>query len=68
MIDRFKAAKPDIILILHCDGAVAELLDDIHEIGFEVFNPVQPGVTGHLPLDMKNRFGEKFVFRGAIDQ
>ncbi len=68
MIERFKAAKPDIIPILHCDGAVAELLDDIREIGFEVFNPVQPGVPGHLPEDMKSRFGDKFAFWGAIDQ
>jgi len=68
MIDRFKSAKSDIIPILHCDGAVAELLDDIHEIGFEVFNPVQPGVPGHAPEDMKKRFGDKFSFWGAIDQ
>lgn len=68
MVDTFKAANPEIIPILHCDGAVAELLDDIREIGFEVFNPVQPGVPGHLPQDMKDRFGDKFVFWGAIDQ
>ena len=68
MIERFKKAKPDIIPILHCDGAVSELLDDIREIGFEVFNPVQPGVPGHLPQDMKFRFGDKFSFWGAIDQ
>jgi len=68
MIDRFKAAKPDIIPILHCDGAVSDLLDDIRDIGFEVFNPVQPGVPGHLPHDMKNNFGDKFAFWGAIDQ
>jgi uroporphyrinogen decarboxylase len=68
MIDRFKLAKPDIIPILHCDGAVSDLLDDIREIGFEVFNPVQPGVPGHLPQDMKDKFGDKFAFWGAIDQ
>lgn len=68
MIDRFKEAKPDIIPILHCDGAVADLLNDIREIGFEVFNPVQPGVPGHLPQDMKTNFGDKFAFWGAIDQ
>lgn len=68
MIDRFKEVKPDIIPILHCDGAVADLLDDIREIGFEVFNPVQPGVPGHLPQDMKENFGDKFAFWGAIDQ
>jgi uroporphyrinogen decarboxylase len=68
MIDRFKEAKPDIIPILHCDGAVSELLIDVYEMGFEVFNPVQPGVPGHLPSDMKNNFGEFFSFWGAIDQ
>lgn len=68
MNDRFKEAKPDIIPILHCDGAVAALLDDIREMGFEVFNPVQPGVPGHLPQDMKDNFGDKFAFWGAIDQ
>jgi len=68
MIEEFKKAKPDIIPILHCDGAVSLLLDDIHDIGFEVFNPVQPGVPGHLPLDMKNGFGDRFAFWGAIDQ
>ncbi|MCK9640292.1 MAG: hypothetical protein M0R39_10340 [Prolixibacteraceae bacterium] len=68
MIDRFKEAKPDIIPILHCDGAVAELLDDIREIGFEVFNPVQPNVPGHLPQEMKEIFGNIFSFWGAIDQ
>lgn len=68
MVDRFKAAMPAIIPILHCDGAVADLLGDIREIGFEVFNPVQPGVPGHLPQDMKERFGDQFAFWGAIDQ
>ncbi len=68
MVERFKEAKSDIIPILHCDGAVAGLLNDIREIGFEVFNPVQPGVPGHQPQDMKDNFGNRFAFWGAIDQ
>ena len=68
MIDRFKASRPNIILILHSDGAVSELLDDFREVGFEVFNPVQPGVPGHSPEEMKANFGRKFSFWGAIDQ
>ena len=68
MVDAFKAKNPKIIPILHCDGAVSELLDDIKDVGFEVFNPVQPNVPGHLPSDLKNSFGEKFIFWGAIDQ
>lgn len=68
MNERFKAAKPDIIPILHCDGAVAPLLVDIQEMGFEVFNPIQPDVPGHLPKDLKDNFGHLFPFWGAIDQ
>lgn len=68
MIQRFKDANPDIVPILHCDGAVSKLLPQIHEIGFEVFNPVQPGVPGHGPQEMKDNFGEMFAFWGAIDQ
>jgi uroporphyrinogen decarboxylase len=68
MIQRFRDRNPDIIPILHCDGAVSELLRDIHDIGFEVFNPVQPDVPGHLPKDMKDNFGDLFAFWGAIDQ
>jgi uroporphyrinogen decarboxylase len=68
MVDRFREANPDIIPILHCDGAVSELLQDIRDIGFEVFNPVQPGVPGHLPADIKDNFGHLFSFWGAIDQ
>ena len=68
MIKTFKDAKPNIIPILHCDGAVSKLLDNISQIGYEVFNPVQPGVPGHEPKDLKDAFGDKFVFWGAIDQ
>ena len=68
MLDAFKAENPDIICILHCDGAVSALLDDIYEIGFTVFNPVQPGVPGHSASEIKENFGDKFAFWGAIDQ
>ena len=59
MCKAFRAANPDITLILHCDGAVSELMDDIIEIGFQVFNPVQPGVKGHEPERMKSGWGRK---------
>ena len=68
MNERFKEANQDIIPILHCDGAVAPLLKDIHEMGFEVFNPVQPDVPGHKPKDLKDNFGHLFSFWGAVDQ
>jgi uroporphyrinogen decarboxylase len=64
----FRAVNPEVVPILHCDGAVSKLLDDFREAGFEVFNPVQPGVPGHGPRELKERFGDRFIFWGAIDQ
>ncbi len=68
MLDAFKAANPDIILMLHCDGAVSKLLGDIKEVGFDIFNPVQPGVPGHSPKEIKDGFSDILSFWGAIDQ
>jgi uroporphyrinogen decarboxylase len=63
-----KAVNPDVIVMQHCDGAVAPILGDWIEVGLEVFNPVQPNVPGHDPEDLKSQFGERMSFWGAIDQ
>lgn len=63
-----KSLNPDIIIMQHCDGAVAAILDDWIEVGMEVFNPVQPNVPGHEPEDLKSKFGDRMSFWGAIDQ
>lgn len=68
MINTFKAENKDIIICMHTDGAVKALLPDLKEMGIEVFNPVQPGVPGHSPQELKDEFGDDFVFWGAIDQ
>jgi len=68
MCDTFKKANPEITLILHCDGAVSELMDEFIDIGFQIFNPVQPGVAGHDPERMKSGWGDRMAFWGAIDQ
>lgn len=63
-----KAANPAVIVMQHCDGAVAPILGDWIEVGLQVFNPVQPNVPGHEPEDLKNNFGDQMSFWGAIDQ
>jgi uroporphyrinogen decarboxylase len=67
-VRELKAADPNVLAILHSDGAVKMLLDDIKDCGFDVFNPVQPGVPGHSPCEIKDEYGDKFAFWGAIDQ
>ena len=68
MIDRLKKENPDIIIIMHSDGAVAPLIDDFAEIGVDVYNPVQPNVSGSDPQELKDRYGDKICFFGGIDQ
>jgi uroporphyrinogen decarboxylase len=63
-----KSINPDVIIMQHCDGAVAPILGDWIEVGLEVFNPVQPNVPGHEPEDLKSKFGDRLSFWGAIDQ
>jgi uroporphyrinogen decarboxylase len=63
-----KALNPDVLIMQHSDGAVAPILDDWIEAGMQVFNPVQPGVTGHEPEELKRRFGDRLGFWGGIDQ
>jgi len=68
MNQAFKSVNPDILLLLHSDGAVSPVLEDVVELGYEVFNPLQPGVPGHSPEDLKNGFGDRLCFWGGIDQ
>ena len=63
-----KAVNPDVIIMQHCDGAVAPILGDWIDVGMEVFNPVQPNVPGHEPQELKSKFGDRMSFWGAIDQ
>ena len=63
-----KAVNPDVLIMYHTDGAVAPILEDLVEIGVDVFNPVQPNVPGHEPGDLKSKLGDRLSFWGAIDQ
>ncbi len=49
----FRAVNPDVVVMYHCDGAIAPILGDLIEIGLDVFNPVQPDVPGHEPTSSR---------------
>ena len=68
LYEEFRNVNKDIIIIHHSDGAVEPILDDMIEIGVDVFNPVQPNVPGHEPEYLKNKYGDRLSFFGAIDQ
>ncbi len=68
MFKAFREANPDIIIAFHSDGAIKPILPDFVEMGVDVFNPVQPGVPGHGPQELKDYIGDRLCFWGAIDQ
>lgn len=68
LFQEFRAANPDLLIMYHSDGAVSPILEDLIEIGLDVFNPVQPNVPGHDPQELKDKFGDRISFWGAIDQ
>ena len=62
--DRF----PELMIIMHSDGAVAPLIDDFIELGVDVYNPVQPNVAGSDPRELQETYGGRIAFFGGIDQ
>jgi len=68
IIEKLKKENPELIVIMHSDGAVAPLIDDFIEMGVDVYNPVQPNVPGSEPKGLKEKYGDKICFFGGIDQ
>lgn len=68
MIEKVKAKNPNVMFIMHSDGAVAPLIDDFLEMGIEIFNPVQPNLPGSDPQELMDKYGGRINFFGGIDQ
>ena len=68
LFELLKKENPNLIIIMHSDGAVAPLLDDFIEMGVHVYNPVQPNVPGSDPKELKDKYGNSMSFFGGIDQ
>jgi len=54
-------------VMLHCCGGIAELIPGMIEIGLDGLHAVQPSCTGMDLRSLKERFGDRIVFNGAID-
>ena len=68
IIEKLRKENPQIIIIMHSDGAAAPLLNDFIEIGVDVYNPVQPNVPGSDQQELKDKYGDRISFFGGIDQ
>ncbi len=54
-------------LVFHSCGSVADILEDLIEIGVDGLNPVQPTAAGMQPAELKRRYGGRLAFWGGTE-
>ena len=54
-------------VMMHCCGGVAELIPQFIEAGIDALHAVQPSCRGMDLAMLKEQYGDKIVFNGAID-
>lgn len=55
-------------LMMHTDGAVLPLIEDLIETGADILNPVQTSTAGmDDTAALKAKFGDRLAFHGAMD-
>ncbi len=54
------------IVASHCCGSTVDIMDDMIEIGLDVFESVQPEARDMNPYELKKRWGDKITFWGCL--
>ena len=67
-IFKFIHEQADVKILLHSCGSIVTLIDDLIDAGVDILNPVQTKAVGMDPVLLKERFGERVVFWGGIDE
>ncbi len=61
-------ATADVKVLMHCDGAITPIIEDLIEIGVDILNPIQTVVKGlQDPAALKAKYGDRLCFHGGID-
>ena len=61
------AHSADAYVFTHSDGAIREVIPDLIEIGMDVLNPIQWRLPGMEREGLKEDFGDRVIFHGAVD-
>lgn len=59
-----KEVNPDILVFMHCDGRVGDVIDEMVDIGVDILNPVQPECNDFD--DIARRAAGRLAFWGGI--
>lgn len=63
----FLKHNPKGKIAVHSCGAIFNFIEDFIEMGADILNPVQPNATGMNTFLIKERFGDRLSFHGAIN-
>jgi len=67
-IEAIKEVAPHAKVLMHCDGAILPIMDDLIEIGVDIINPIQTVLDGFKDTQsLKANFGDRICFHGAMD-
>ena len=67
-IETIKSEAPHVKVLMHCDGAIRPIINDLIEIGVDILNPIQTNVAGMEDTrSLKEEFGDRVCFHGGID-
>jgi uroporphyrinogen decarboxylase len=55
-----------LYVILHSDGYIMQIMDDIVEMGYHVIHPIQE-TSGMDPHTVKTSYGDKLIIYGSLD-
>jgi len=60
--------EADVKVLMHCDGAILRIVEDLVDVGVDILNPIQTVVTGFEDtFALKEQFGGRICFHGGID-
>jgi uroporphyrinogen decarboxylase len=66
LTETVRAYAPQARTMLHSDGAVFDILPSLIDAGFDVLEAVQTDATGMDPGRLKETYGSRLSFHGAI--
>ena len=67
VIGQLKTENPNIKIAYHCCGSYFPIMQDLLEIGIDIFNALQPKAKDMNLKKIKNTFGTKVSLFGGID-
>jgi uroporphyrinogen decarboxylase len=64
---KYLKERTDAKLFYHSCGCISGILDDLIAIGIDIINPVQTSAKNMGPEFLKEEFGNRVIFWGAVD-